>query len=57
MGANWYDYNTRYARQHLREMQAEAAKERLARQARPARRALRHNLGVLLISAGEVLAR
>lgn len=56
MGANWYDYNTRYARQHLSEMRAAAEEARRARQVRR-QNPLRRQVGVLLITAGEALSR
>ncbi len=59
----WYndDGYTMIAEQHLRELRAEAARERQARQARQLRRRsarpARVQLGRLLIVAGEALAR
>ena len=56
MGANWYDYNVQYTKQHLDEIRTAAARARLARQARRPRN-LRRQVGVILIAAGEALSR
>ncbi len=56
----WYndDGHTRVVEQHLCEMRAEAARLRLARQARRrSTRPVRVQLGRLLIVAGEALVR
>ncbi len=56
----WYndDGHSMIAGQHLRELRAEAARERQARQApRRSARPVRVHLGRLLIVAGERLAR
>ncbi len=58
--SNWYNDggHARIVEQHLCELRAEAARERLARQApRRSARPVRVHLGRLLIVAGEALVR
>jgi len=55
---NWIYSDPRFAWLHQQEVQAEAARAHLLREARLARapRPLRRRLGTLLITAGEALA-